>query len=130
MSVSKIYKNIALSLIALAVPETAYALSAISARYDGQYTAQTQVASSVSAGATCGEFAMPPITITKGMISAARTEQPAGRGFITEEGFVEASFTSPTGGKIDVSGRYENGEIVAGALDNTSGCAWIVHLRQ
>lgn len=107
----------------------ALAASNVSARYDGVYSGQAVAAPAMSTGA-CPSFDIGPVTITKGFLRSEKApDRPSITGFITEEGYIQASMTSPDGTKKPLDGRLENGTISAGLIDAAGGCAWLVELH-
>ena len=117
----KIY---ALAALSLTVSASTWAASNVSPKFDGTYTAIVETVPWMSTGPACTPFPLGDIAIAKGILTTASV-----RGFITEEGYLEASIALPGGGTTPLNGRLDNGEISAGAIDPKSGCAWLVKLK-
>lgn len=115
--------TIALAFL-LTAAASAHAASNVSPKFDGSYTAVVEVVPWMSTGPACGPFPLSDVTISKGVIATASV-----RGFITEEGYLEASIVLPGGVSTPLNGRLDNGEISAGVIDTKSGCAWLVRLK-
>lgn len=121
-------KSITLCATVMLIAAPAFAFSGISAKYDGKYRGTAAVNASTSAPG-CTSYAIDGLNIKGGQLSSDHADV-AVRGFITEEGYLDASI-KPTGGagaKLD--GRLEGAEISAGAIDNATGCSWIVKLQK
>lgn len=110
--------SVALLLSLLAAP--AFGFSGVSSAFDGVYLGAVRA----SAGG-CPAFDIGRVTISKGALKS-ETGEPAISGFITEEGYVQATL-SRNGNTGPLDGRLDNGMISAGYMDGT--CAWIVELR-
>ncbi|MHB1205527.1 MAG: hypothetical protein ACYCZX_08170 [Rhodospirillaceae bacterium] len=122
--------SIAAVAVAFLLPAVgALAASNVSAKYDGVYSGQAVTVPAMSTGA-CPSFDIGPVTIAKGFLRSEKApNQPAVNGFITEEGYLQASLVRPDGTKKPLDGRLENGIISAGLIDGVAGCAWLVELH-
>jgi len=115
-------------LLSLASPSV-YAASNISAKFDGTYHAAVEAVPWMNSGSSCGSLVVETVNIKNGLVSAAARDVPGAiRGFITEEGYLEATIMSPEGRSGALNGRLEDGMLSAGAIDQNAGCAWLVKL--
>lgn len=105
-----------LSLIAA----PAIAASGVTSAFDGNYMAAVRASSG-----GCPAFDIGQVTIKNGALRSAPGE-PAISGFITEEGYVQATMNR-NGTTSALDGRLEDGMISAGYMDGT--CAWVVEMR-
>lgn len=106
---------------------SALAFSGISAKYDGKYRGTGEVA--VKSPAACAPVAFNDVTIKAGHLSSGSSDLHID-GFITEEGYIDASMKPADGAKAKMDGRLQGEAISAGAIDQASGCAWIVRLQK
>src|SRR5436305_418856 len=82
----------------------AFAFSGISAKYDGQYRGAARVVPSNAAA--CAPYTLDQVNIKGGHLSSAT---PGIRldGFITAEGYVDASLKPNGGNPVQLNGRLE-----------------------
>lgn len=98
----------------------ALAASGVTSAYDGVYLAAVRT----SAGG-CPAFDIGRVTISQGALHS-EPGAPAINGFITEEGYVQATMDHDgVSGALD--GRLADDMISAGYM--AGGCSWIVELR-
>ena len=105
----------------------AVAFSGISAKYDGRYSGTAQLVP--TSGPACAPFMLDQVAIKGGHLSSA-TPGLHVDGFITEEGYIDASVSPAGGNRAKLDGRLDGSAISAGAIDNTTGCSWIVKLEK
>jgi hypothetical protein len=121
-------KNSVLVLAIAMIAMPVLAASGISAKYDGKYQGTASVNSATSS-TSCSSYRLDDVSIEQGALSSANPDL-AVKGFITEEGFLDASVTPAGGNTAELDGRLEDGAIVAGAIDPATGCSWIVKLEK
>jgi hypothetical protein len=117
----------------LATP--AAATSGISPRYDGTYAGRAMPEPGTKN--RCPSFGVDALRISKGVAHsgpsgaqrASVSDAPVISGFITEEGFFTGSIMLPDSARNRIEGRLKDGVLVAGVIDNASGCAWVLNLR-
>jgi hypothetical protein len=79
---------------------------------------------------SCSSQIIEEITIEGGKLKSAASNVSV-NGFITEEGYLDASMKLASGNSAELDGRLvEGATISAGAIDNTAGCSWIVKLQK
>jgi hypothetical protein len=106
-----------------------YAASDISPRFDGAYDVATETVPWMGAGAACAPLSVESVQIKNGLVSAAVRNAPGAiRGFITAEGYLEATITLAGGRAVPLNGRLDQDLLSAGAIDTTAGCAWLVKI--
>ncbi len=112
--------SIAAVAVAFLLPAVgALAASNVSAKYDGVYSGQAVTVPAMSTGA-CPSFDIGPVTIAKGFLRSEKApNQPAVNGFITEEGYLQASLVRPDGTKKPLDGRL----VVTGLVQLQAGDA-------
>ena len=113
---NRISAGLLLSLIAM----PALAASSVTSAFDGNYLAAVR-----SSAGGCPAFDIGAVTIKNGALQSAPGE-PVISGFITEEGYVQATLNR-NGASGALDGRLDDGMISAGYRDGA--CAWIVEMR-
>lgn len=122
--------SLALSLsLALGVAEVAAAASNVSSKYDGVYSGAAMPART-GVQSECAEFAVGNITIAGGIFKSPASQFPKVSGFVTEEGYVASFLTRSGHGRSAMDGRIVDGVIVAGLIEEDSGCMWTVRLEK
>lgn len=107
---------------------TAHATSDVSARFDGRYDGMANPVAWMSKPG-CVAFEVRGLEILKGTVKYGNEyEAPRIRGFITAEGYLKSTLAPLGGSAVALEGRLEEGRLVAGAIDNTAGCVWILEL--
>jgi hypothetical protein len=123
-------QSIIFALVAGISATPAYAASDVSPIYDGIYEGLATPVPWMSAPA-CTSHRFEDIRIRAGIVKLAATPaRPGMAGFITEEGYLSAFMVLSDNRRFPMDGRQEDGAIVAGAIDDKSGCAWIVNLAK
>jgi len=107
---------------------SALAFSGISAKFDGQYQGSAEVVTKTS-GAGCTGYPLQQVNIKSGKLSSGAPDVRV-EGFVTEEGYIDASLTTPAGRQVNFDGRLEGTSISAGAIDEGVGCSWVVKLEK
>ncbi len=107
----------------------AIAFSGISAKFDGKYSGTAQVVEKTSAS-SCASQAIESVTIQDGKLKSNDSNVSVS-GFITEEGYLDASMKMASGARAELDGHLVEGSTIsAGAIDNVAGCSWIVKLQK
>lgn len=115
-------------LAASAVP--ALALSGASAQFDGEYSGTAEVIEKASVP-SCVSQALENVTIRNGQVRS-RDSNVSLNGFVTTEGYLDASMKLASGTSAALGGRIvEAGTTIStGAIDDVAGCSWIVKLHR
>lgn len=107
----------------------ALAFSGVSAKFDGKYSGLDEVVEKTSSP-SCASHVIEDIAIKDGKLRSSASNVSV-NGFITEEGYLDASMKLASGNSAELDGRLvEGATISAGAIDNVAGCSWIVKLQK
>ena len=106
----------------------AAAASNVTNKYDGVYTGTAQPAPGTEVKG-CLMFSVGDVTIARGFLRTPKgADLPFVTGLITEEGYVAAFMARPGHARAAMDGRFDEDQIVAGFIEEDSGCVWVVHL--
>jgi hypothetical protein len=108
---------------------TVLASSNVTAKFDGDYAGVAEAMPDTDKP-ECRSFAIGNVTITKGFIHTPTVPgQSLVSGFITEQGYVTGRLKRPDHQAGAMDGRLVEGVIVAGFIEDETGCVWIVRLK-
>lgn len=113
---------------ALLISASASAFSGISAKFDGTYKGTAEVVPTSSAP-SCAPLAFDQVNIKAGQLSSGSSALQVS-GFVTEEGYIDASLKPVDSTKAKMDGRLEGDAISASIIDQVKGCSWIVRLHK
>ena len=122
-------RSAAIGLVILLFPTpSTWAASNVSPKFDGKYHGSVSPTPGMSRP-ECTPF-QADLSATAGLIHRDAKVAVSFDGFITEEGFVHGHLRRPGQAPVLMEGRITDTSLNAGAIDDATGCAWVLNLER